>query len=847
MAFRGMMTSAALLAMAAVVGAQMTPELSTNRAKALRELQSQYPGVKAMFEGGSISRIYGVPFGYGETPKDAAREFVTNFGALVPTGSAELEYEGELEVMGGRFSIVYFKEVADGYPVEGRGIAVLVLNQPNHPVVLVSNRSEPVTAALQAPSLTGQQAIGMVEQLRPWLNEYGQPALCVYPTETSMRLAWAFTADNGVLSHPERYTAFVDAKTGAVLDWRNEIHHVDVSGNVTGYATPGLLPDQANNAPALTPLAGLLVQIAGGNSAYTDANGNYTVPNAGSGQVTVNATLTGRWVRAVNNAGANHTLSQIITPPGPANFLFNPTPQSLITAQVNAFIHTERVHNFAKQYVPTYPGIDIQMPANVNLANTCNAFYNGSSINFYQAGGGCPNTAYSTVVYHEYGHHLVGAAGTAQGAYGEGAGDTTAALLADSPSLGMDFLGVGAGPLRSCYNSITYPNNLAIHTAGQVLSGSFWLTHDALIARYGNRAQSLEIIRPLFLSSVLLRPAGISPQVTIDVLTLDDTDGNIYNGTPHYPQIRQGFNAKGLTAPDLEFLSIRALQIPGEFVQYEYNDVLIPMTAQFQDVTGTLNPASPKVVSRVNGGAWTSLPMDEIQDPGIYFGYIEQPGCGDVVEYYFEATDMNGNVERFPDAGPAAPLTVIVGRSLQNVFTDSFESALSWTVSNTSLTSGAWVRGNPNGTNLNGVPAQPENDSGDTGTLCMFTAQGAAGGAVGDADVDGGPTRVVSPAFSLAGGNGVIEYSRWYFNDDGDDAFSVEISNDGGATWVTVEGVTYTAANANNQWKRVKFLASRFVTPSSNMRLRFSATDNPNNSITEAAIDNVVINKVICD
>ena len=55
-------------------------------------------------------------------------------------------------------------------------------------------------------------------------------------------------------------------------------------------------------------------------------------------------------------------------------------------------------------------------PAHRNAS--CNASFNGNSINFYHAAGGCVNTAYSTVVSHEYGHWLNQLYGT-----GNGSGD----------------------------------------------------------------------------------------------------------------------------------------------------------------------------------------------------------------------------------------------------------------------------------------------------------------------------------------------------------------------------------------------------------------------------------------
>ena len=59
----------------------------------------------------------------------------------------------------------------------------------------------------------------------------------------------------------------------------------------------------------------------------------------------------------------------------------------------------------------------------------------------------------------------------------------------------------------------------------------------------------------------------------------------------------------------------------------------------------------------------------------------------------------------------------------------------------------------------------------------------------------------------------VLEYYRWYTNDlgnaPGSDLWRVDISNNGGATWVPVEATTA----SNNSWQRVVFFIGDYVTP----------------------------------
>ncbi len=55
----------------------------------------------------------------------------------------------------------------------------------------------------------------------------------------------------------------------------------------------------------------------------------------------------------------------------------------------------------------------------------------------------CPNTCYSSVVAHEYGHFVVSVHGLGGGAFVEGYADAYALLMFDDPLVGADFFGEG--------------------------------------------------------------------------------------------------------------------------------------------------------------------------------------------------------------------------------------------------------------------------------------------------------------------------------------------------------------------------------------------------------------------
>ena len=48
-------------------------------------------------------------------------------------------------------------------------------------------------------------------------------------------------------------------------------------------------------------------------------------------------------------------------------------------------------------------------------------------------------------------------------------------------------------------------------------------------------------------------------------------------------------------------------------------------------------------------------------------------------------------------------------------------------------------------------------------------------------------------------------------------------------------------------WKNASFQVSDHVAPNSNVQVRFSISDNPNNSLTEAAIDDLRVSRIECE
>ncbi len=220
--------------------------------------------------------------------------------------------------------------------------------------------------------------------------------------------------------------------------------------------------------------------------------------------------------------------------------------------------------------------------------------------------------------------------------------------------------------------------------------------------------------------------------------------------------------------------------------------------------------------------------IDLASSGGDLFGAsLPNTAPGDEPEFFFSAQGDGGTTITSPATAPADVYSFEVC-FVETLMEDDFEADLGWTVENINLSDGPWERGIPAGGGDRGDPPTDFDGSGN----CYVTDN-----ADGNSDVDGGPTRMISPTIDLSASDSAeVGFYRWFYNDDGDDLFSVEVSNDNGSSWVMVEQVSHAPA-----WMPGSFRVTDYTTPTAQMKVRFSAADNPNNSVTEAGLDAFVM------
>lgn len=262
------------------------------------------------------------------------------------------------------------------------------------------------------------------------------------------------------------------------------------------------------------------------------------------------------------------------------------------------------------------------------------------------------------------------------------------------------------------------------------------------------------------------------------------------------------------------------------------------ITVVIEGVTGgTLDDTTP-TLHYSTGSGYIPVAMTE-NEQGDFEAVFPAITCGTVVRYYVSAQTVGGVTVTSPADAPDNTYRAITAAALNTAFFDTGETDPGWSVEDDgSLEGGTWQRGIPAG---GGDRGDPRLDFDDPSLQCWLTEN-----VNGDSDVDGGPTRLISPAVDLSTfADPQFEYAIWFFTDEvgGPDFDRIEMhfSDDDGKTWTFVRSETSPAG-----WLQRVIRIADYVAPTSEFRVRFSAFDVPNNSIVEAAVDAIHIFDIEC-
>lgn len=698
------------------------------------------------------------------------------------------------------------------------------------------------------------------------------PALKVLPipgaTGLEYKLVYEVTVHTDMVNGiPGKYYSLVDANNGFVYYRRNEVHacgeymmtaNIQVNSDITDNP---LLPTVERGLPYLR------VEIDG-DYYYTDENGFLTL-NTITSPTPATIDLRGLYARVSQGTGATSIETIDITVFPGDNLISFDVESGAVPSEVSAYYWQNIVHDLMKSYFPSFTGLDVDQLIRVERNDgSCNAFYDGTSTNFYQEGGGCPSTGlFNDVVMHEYGHGvnydlyagLGDPGGMGNGAMQEGYADLWGICVTDNPIMGQGFLG-GAGTFVRRYDvePKVYPQDLVgeVHADGEIVAGAWWDVNENFGADLVSMTDLWMETHNATVDGVDGNEGEIFRDVLLEALIADDDNGDLADGTPNDDAITSAFCEHGIT-------------LVGN-VSLDHNEFVEPVAVMEPLVIeATLDADFPEYIGFASmywrttpGAAFIETPMTEITLTD-YEASIPAQTQGTIIEYYFKIGDTNGcgNVtlptKSDLDVEPNLPYFALVGFEMLEY--EDFDNEFgSWEVdpfdTDGATTYGVWDVNTPiPSTDATGYQVQTDEDHTEgTGNLCAFTGNAGEFDGVGTNDVDGGETTLRTPFFDLTDyTDPVFTYYRKYSNasptsaNPGNDVWEAFITNNG-TDWVRIER-THTE---DNTWRRNTVRVSDYVTPSDEVAFIFIAEDSVRaddasgfngGSLVEAAIDDLYL------
>ena len=478
--------------------------------------------------------------------------------------------------------------------------------------------------------------------------------------ELTHRLVWMVRTETGedrdLLDVRGKWVSFVDAHTGELLNVHNQVRYF---GSVYGeHDTRTVNGDFTVSAlPSLS--------IAGGSgSDTTDVGGGYELDG------TVTAEFDGPHFRVDNERGSDASLSW-----GGGEVTWTDTDAT--QAEIDTWVFLHEVRDWSLDYAPDVTLSDEKLVSTVNIASSCNAYYDGN-VNFYRSGSGCNNTGrIRDVNHHEWGHgfHYYAAYSSyVDGSVGEGAGDILAFLFSEDPVVAPYFMESGSG-IRRVDTDYRYPEDVVgeVHQDGLIFAGAFWDLWGLLQDEVGD-----EVAYGLT-SELYTRTLQQNPELATsydDAVVADDDNGDLSDGTPNLCTLIEAFERHGLgpsgSGGGLVGLAMDTLenQSPDSSEYPLLADVLI-----FAESCVSAEPEGGTVhFSTDDGATWQTAELDA--DTESVSGAI--PAVADspaIVQYYVDmeyASDGEVSVATVPPGGPIAPFTFVVG-DLEQIYCEDFE------------------------------------------------------------------------------------------------------------------------------------------------------------------------------
>lgn len=260
-------------------------------------------------------------------------------------------------------------------------------------------------------------------------------------------------------------------------------------------------------------------------------------------------------------------------------------------------------------------------------------------------------------------------------------------------------------------------------------------------------------------------------------------------------------------------------------------------------INGSMPQADSGLLAFDDGSGWVEIPMTAISS-GVYDAPFPSMPCGTQVRFYFTVRAASDIPYTHPAGAPVSVHQRVVASSIAFAMRDDMEADFGWTVEDDAfITDGSWERGVPLGDGSRGDPTLDADGS----SQCYLTANRP-----GNSDVDDGATTLISPVLDATHPDTEISYFRWFSNSAGInpfmDEFVVEVSDDGGSSWVTLEIVGPDGPEVSGGWIHRAYRVGDIpgITNTAAFRIRFIASDFAPASLVEAGVDAVELRIPAC-
>ena len=714
------------------------------------------------------------------------------------------------------------------------------------------------------------------------------------------RLAWTWSFQR----YPDDavWEVIVDAHDGEVLAFQDINHYVQkkITGGVYPITSTEICPNAATCGTMQSgwPMPFADTGLASPNN-FTNSAGifNYT-----SGTATT--TLTGRYVDIADSCGAisnSSTTGDIVL--GGTNGQHDCTgaggSAGNTASSRSAFYEVNKLAELARGWLPSNTWLQNRLLTNVNINSTCNAFWNGSSINFYRSGGGCRNTGEIAGVFdHEWGHGMDDndAAGSLSNS-SEAYADIAAVYRLQTSCVGHGFFwtsnkGCGQTADGTGYNSneaqtgsahcdtdcsgvrdadyLKHNPNTPDTALGFVCSSCSTGTGPCGRQVHCAAAPTRQAAWDLVARDLQTTPFSLDSQTAFIVANRLFYHGSGNIGAWHSCTCGSSSSGCGSTNGYMQWLTADddngnlSDGTPHMTAIYNaFNRHGIACSTPARSNSGcSSGPSGSTTLSGTAGNYQASLSWSSVSGATRYWVFRTEghAGCnfgktkiGETTGTTFTDTQVASGRNYYYNVVPAGSSNACFGRVSNcvtvtptgtstnpvTVFFDDFETDKAWTrnaAGTDTATTGLWERGDPEATNDSGAK---QLGNAVSGVNDLVTGR-LAGSSAGVHDIDSGVTTIRSPAIALPS-TGTLTLSFSYYLAHGTNSSSADflrVRVIGSTTSLVFEEL---GAGNDDDAAWASFSANISSFAGQTVRIQIEAADASTASLVEAAVDDVRI------